>query len=177
MQNRGGLSLLQGIAGYGWFAIIALGSISASDCFAVEPSLEQLSVEIENISFLGNNKYRADIAVYNRSDKTALLKEHSETFYVQTEILGQWKELSASSAGADRSARLGPLKGLQIVHILNIPPDIPDLYTNNEGEINMKFKYMIRFIVGPETDARSQYGESSYWITPETNTWILREGM
>lgn len=177
MKSVKRICLLQRITRYGWFAAIVLGSMNASDCFAINPSFEYLNVTVENISFQGNNDYKVDIAVYNRSDKTILLKEHSETFYVQTEILGRWKELSASDSGGDGSTLLLPLKGRQVVYILNITLDIPALYTNSEGDINMMFKYLIRFVLGSETDVRSHYGESSYWITPKTDTWILREGM
>jgi hypothetical protein len=171
------IALLQRITRYGWCAAIVLGSMSASDCFAINPSVEYLNITVENISYQGNNDYRVDITVYNRSDKTILLKEHSETFYAQTEILGRWKELSASHYGGDESTVLLPQKGRQVVYILNIPLDIPALYTNSEGDINMMFKYLIRFVLGSETGLRSNYGESSCWITPKTDTWILREGM
>lgn len=177
MKSVRRIGLLQRIILYVWCAAIVLGSMGASDCFAVNSSFEYLNVTVENISFLGNNDYKVDITVYNRSDKTILLKEHSETFYVQTEILGRWKELSASHYGSDSSTVLLPQKGRQVVYILNIPLDIPALYTNSEGDINMMFKYLIRFVLGSETGLRSNSGESSCWITPKTDTWVLREGM
>jgi hypothetical protein len=151
--------------------------MGASDCFAVNSSFEYLNVTVGNISYQGNNNYRVDITVYNRSDKTIVLKENNETFYVQTEILGRWKELSASHYGGDESTVLLPQKGRQEVYILNIPLNIPVLYTNSEGDINMMFKYLIRFAFGSEPGLRSNSGESSYWITPKTDTWVLREGM
>jgi hypothetical protein len=171
------IGLLQRITRYVWCAAIVLGSMSASDCSAINPSFEYLNVTVENISYQGNDNYRVDILVYNRSDKTIVLKENNQTFYVQTEILGRWKELSASDSGGDGSTLLLPLKGRQVVYILNIPLDIPALYTNSDGDINMMFKYLIRFVLGSETGLRSNYGESSCWITPKTDTWVLREGM
>jgi hypothetical protein len=171
------IALLQKITRYGWYTAIVLCSIAASDCFAVKPSFEYLIVEVESISYQGNNNYNVDITVYNRSDKTILLKDHSAAFYVQTEILGQWKELSASHYGGHENTVLLPQKGWNVVYILNIPLNIPALYINNEGDINMMFKYLIRFVFGSETGLRSNSGESTYWITPKTNTWILREGM
>jgi hypothetical protein len=149
----------------------------AGDCFAVSPSFEHISVTVENISYQGDNNYRLDMTVFNRSNKTIVLKENNQMFYVQTRILGQWKELSVSRHGSNESTVLLPQKGRQVVHILNIPLTIPALYTNSEGDINMMFKYLIRFVPVSEAGLRSNSGESSYWITPKTDTWILREGM
>lgn len=159
------------------FAIIMLCGYCAGNSFAVSPSFEYLTVTVENISYQGSNNYRVDITVFNRSNKAIALKENSQTFYVQTRILGQWKELSASRHESDKSTVILPQKGRQVVHILNIPLTIPALYTNNEGDINMMFKYLIRFALGSETGLQSNSGESSYWITPKTDAWILREGM
>lgn len=170
------ISLLQRIVGYTWCSAIALGSMAASDCFAVDQSFEYLNVEVESISYQGNNTYTVDVSVYNRTANTITVKEHRASFYVQTEILGQWKELSTSSSGA-AGALLSPRKGLRMAYILNIPLTIPSLYRNSEGDINMMFKYVLRFVPGPGTGLRSNSGESSYWITPKTNTWVLREGM
>lgn len=150
----------------------------ASNCFAARPSFEHLTVTVENISYQGSNSYRVDLTVYNRSNKTIVLKENNETFYVQTDILGQWKELNASHNGGDKNSVLLPQKEQQLAYILNIPLDIkPTIYRNSEGDINMMFKYLIRFVSGSDTSLRSISGESSYWITPKTDAWILREGM
>ena len=146
-------------------------------CFAANSSFEYLSVTVENISYQGNNNYKVDITLNNLSDKTIILKERSAAFYIQTEILGQWKELSTSDASGAVSALLPPRKGLRVAYILNIPLTIPYLYRNSEGDINMMFRYLIRFVPGSGTGLRSNSGESSYWITPRTDIWILREGM
>lgn len=148
-----------------------------NDCFAVNPSFEYINVTVGNISYQGNNNYKIDIIVFNRSKKTIILKENSETFYVQTEILGRWKELSASHHGNDESTVLLPQEGWHVAYMLNIPLNIPSLYTNSEGDINMMIKYLVRFLLRTETGLRSNSGENSYWITPKTNTWVLREGM
>jgi hypothetical protein len=171
--------LLQRITRYGWCAAaIVLGNIAAGDCFAADPSFEYLNVTVEDISYQGNNKYRVDITLLNRSGETIVLKEHSAAFYVQTEILGRWKELSVSPDASDEIIALLPRKAWQAAYMLNIPLDgIPPLYTNSEGDINMMFRYRMRFVPGSETGLRSSSGESSYWITPKTDAWILREGM
>lgn len=177
MKSSKWIALPQRIIRYAWCAAIVLGSIGAGNCFAVSPSFEHLTVTVENISYQGSNNYRVVITVFNRSNKTIVLKENNQTFYVQTKILGQWKELSAFRHGSDQSTAILPQKGQQAVHILNIPLTIPALYTNNEGDINMMFKYLIRFAFGSETGLQRNSGESSYWITPKTDAWILREGM
>ncbi|MDA8239437.1 MAG: hypothetical protein M0Z67_03590 [Nitrospiraceae bacterium] len=177
MKSHKKIALLQRMFRYGCFAAIVLGSMAADDCFAVNPSFAYLNVTVGNISYQGNNNYRVDITVYNRSDGTIVLKEDKETFYVQTEILGRWQELSTSHRGDYGNTVLLPKKGRQVIYILNIPLNIPSLYTNSEGDINMMFKYLIRFVFGSEPVLRSNSGESSYWITPKTDTWVLREGM
>jgi len=146
-------------------------------CFAINPSPEELNVIVENISYQGNNRYMVDIKIYNRSNKPILLKERRETFHVQTDVLGRWEELSALASSNAKNSLLPPRKRLQVVYILDIPLNIPSLYRNNEGDINVMFKYMIRYAIGSLTDAQSYQGESSYWVTPKTNNWILREGM
>jgi len=170
------IALLQRSARYALFGAIVLGSMAISNCFAVNPPIEYLNVEVESISYHGNNNYKVDITVHNRTANTITMKEHSVSFYVQTEILGRWNRLSSSASGA-AGALLSPHKGLRMAYILNIPLTIPSLYRNSEGDINMMFKYLIRFVAVSEAGLCSNSGESSYWITPKTDTWILREGM
>jgi|GEM_PF-2183931 len=167
--------MLQAIIGC--FVFITIVSMGTGKCFAVNPSPVELNVTVENIAYQGHNRYMVDIAIYNRSDKPILLKECRETFYVQTDVLGRWEELSALASSKAGSALLPPHKRLQVVYILNIPLTIQSLYRNSEGDINMMFKYLIRYVFGSRADVHSHYGESSYWITPKTNNWILREGM
>lgn len=176
MKSFKWIELLQRINRYSLSAAIVLSGIAAGDCFAVNPSFEYLSIEVDSISYQGNNNYKVDMTVYNRTANTITLKEHSASFYVQTEILGQWKELSTSASGA-AGALLPPRKGLRVAYILNIPLAIPSLYRNSEGDINMMFRYLIRFVAGSEVGLRTNSGESAYWITPKTDTWVLREGM
>ena len=162
---------------YSFFATALLIVMGTSNCFAVGRSVEYLDITVENISYKGDGNYKVDIMLYNRSDKTIVLKEHRENFYAQTEILGRWKDLSAFRLGSADNARIPPLKGLRMAYIVNIPLNLSCLYTNNEGAVNVMFKYLIRFVFSSETDMRSHYGENSYWITPKTDIWILREGM
>ncbi|MBI5639520.1 MAG: hypothetical protein HZA17_03755 [Nitrospirae bacterium] len=172
-----GTAQLQRIARYGWCAAIVLWTMGASSCFAVNPSIEYLNAEVESISYQGNNNYKVDITVYNGTSNSITMKEHNAFFYVQTEVLGRWEELSAFVASPVGSALLPPCKGLRMAYILYIPLTIPSLYRNSEGDFNMRFKYLIRFVAGSKAGLRSNSGESSYWITPKTDTWILREGM
>lgn len=174
-------ALLQGITveivRYCCCAAVVLGGAGAGDCLAVDPSLEHLSVAVEDISYLGNNNYKVEITIYNRSGETIVVKECSETFAVQTEILGRWQELVASGGTRAGGAVLLPRKGVRVAHIVHIPLDLPSLYRNSEGDINMLFKYRVRFANSSGSRLRSNIGESAYWITPKTNTWVLREGM
>jgi len=169
--------ILRAIIVYGWFVLTTIVSMGTGKCFAINPSPEALNVAVENISYQGHNRYMVDITIYNRSDKPILLKEHRETFYVQTDVLGRWEELSAFTSSKAKSALLPPYKRLQVAYLLNIPLDIQSLYRNSEGDINMMFKYLIRYVFGSMADVHSHYGESSYWITPKTSNWTLREGM
>lgn len=171
-------ALLQSIVRYGWCALIVLGSMGGGDCRAADPAIDYLDASIEDISYRGDNRYRVDVVVRNRSNKTIAVKESSLSFSVQTEILGRWEELSAARDGDNAiTPALPPLEAMHGFYILNIPLDIPSLYINSEGDINMMFKYRIRFAFAPGSGLRSQSGESSYWMTPKTNSWTLREGM
>lgn len=176
MKGYAPSSLLQGATGalllYGCSAIAAAGG-----CFAAAPPPVHLSATVENISYQGNSNYKAEITVYNRSDEAVTLKKHRCAFFAQTEVLGRWEELSASDVSPAGNASLPPRKGLRLVYILKIPLTIRELYRNGEGDINLMFRYQMRFVPGSENGPRSNAGESSYWVTPETNTWVLREGM
>ncbi|MHB8881284.1 MAG: hypothetical protein ACYC69_07200 [Thermodesulfovibrionales bacterium] len=179
-RNRGRsltwIEQLRRIVRYFWCGAIVLVSMAASDCFALNQTFEYLHVEIESISYQGRNKYKVDITVNNRTADTITIKEHSASFSVQTEILGQWKEVTTSASGA-AVAVLPPHKVLQMSYVLTIPLTIPSLYRNSEGDINMMFKYLLRFVAGSNAGLRRYSGESSYWITPKTAAWVLREGM
>jgi len=157
--------------------LIVMAAFSNGNGFAGNPPIDYLGVTIGNIAYLGNDKYKITIEISNPSKRTLVLKEYSGTFQVQTEILGRWKELSARCDKGDRDEKLAPLKAHMTVCVLIIPSDIPDIYTNSEGDMNMMIKYQVRFVSGSRAGLRSYYGESSYWITPKSDKWILREGM
>lgn len=162
---------------YGWCALIILGSMGCGDCRAADQTFGYLDVTIEDISYRGNNQYRVDVVIHNRSGKAIALKEYSLSFFIQTEILGRWEELSAMRDGDNAITALPPREARHGSYILSIPLTIPSLYINSEGDINMMFKYRMRVAGGPGAGHHSHSGESSYWITPKTNSWILREGM
>ncbi|MBA4373383.1 MAG: hypothetical protein C0402_11060 [Thermodesulfovibrio sp.] len=162
---------------WSWFAALVLGNIAAGDCFAANASFEYIDVSVRKISYQGNNNYRVDLTIYNRSNNTIVLKENNETFYVQTDILGKWQELSASHHGGGEGTVLLPREGRNVEYMVNIPLNIPALYVTSEGDINMMIRYLVRFLLRTETGLRSNSGESLYWITPNTDTWVLREGM
>lgn len=157
--------------------VLVLGSIAAGNCSAVNASPEYVKADVEGISYQGRDNYRVNITVYNRSHTTIGLKEYTGFFSVQTEILGSWRELRSSCANPTESTVLLPHKTLQVVCMVNIPLTIPALYTNSEGDINVLLKYRVRFHLLHAPGLRSAAGENSYWITPATDTWVLREGM
>ncbi|HEX8948528.1 MAG TPA: hypothetical protein VF790_06175 [Dissulfurispiraceae bacterium] len=170
-------SISGGVVRWGCCAVLALNAAGVANIVARASASGDVNVTIENISYQGDSKYKVEVVVDNRSDEAIDLKEWSKAFYVQTEILGRWERLRSSCMRAAASTLLPPRKSVRELCTLNIPLTIPSLYRNNDGEINVRFKYMMRSIPGLEAGIRSEEGESSYWIKPETDTWVLREGM
>jgi len=166
-----------GVTRNGRNTAMAVCLLGASLCSAAGTSSEYPEVTVEGISYQGNSRYKVVMLVNNRSDKVIEFRDSRVTFDVQTEILGQWKALSVSGVSPAGGARLSAGRGLQAAYTLSMPLAIPNLYRNGGGDINMRFKYLIRFVAGSEERVRSIAGESSYWVTPKTNTWVLREGM
>ncbi len=164
------------IARHGCFAVLVLFS-GTFTCYGIEPSSGNLDVAVEDISYQGNDAYKVSVFIRNRSDKGIVLKENKEDFAVQTEILGRWQELSASDLSPTKSALIPPRREIRAVYRIRMPLTMRSLYRNSEGDVNMKHRYRIGFTTGSEAVLRTEDGESSYWITPKTNKWILREGM
>lgn len=167
---------LGGLAHCGLLLSLLLGG-GAGSCNAAGHSAEIVVIMVEDITYRGNDEYGVNITLSNRSDKEIEISEYHATFAVQTEILGRWKEVGFPEEAGGSRVILSPRSERQSLHRLNIPPDLPSLYKNGEGDINMLFTYLLVYRVHPEDTLRRKEGESSFWITPGTGSWILREGM
>jgi hypothetical protein len=139
-----------------------------------------LITEVSNITYQKNDDYLVEVTIANRSGETVVLREYEASFSAQSEILGQWIDLgyraegnAAHSAGLDLPAQ----KESRTTMIMSIPLSDPHLYRNHEGDVNVRFRYRLKFSErSPGKDIEDE-GEGFYWITPRTDRWVLREGM
>jgi hypothetical protein len=158
--------------------IITAGS--TSNTYAIHLISEYIEIEVENIFYVDNDKYKIEISLINKSDKNILLKQFKDTYYTQTEVLGQWASLNKQSDNnfTDDQGHLLSSHGKQkIVTIIKIPLNIPRLFINSYGEINMELVSHMNFKIQNQDKVFELNGASLYWITPKTNKWVLREGM
>lgn len=136
-----------------------------------------VKIEVENVSHLGGDGYGIEIALLNRSGDTVFIKEVAVEFSVQTEVIGRWTQLEADvdfPAGGGVIASGGALSYDAVVAI---SLDIPRLYLNAYGDVNLRLRYRAGFAVEGEEGVFEGIGERFYWITPGTSVWVLREGM
>lgn len=162
-----------------FICILVTGLVTTSFCIREALSFEQsiidsTEVEIEKISYLGNDDYRIEITLKNRSLKTVSIKGFERQFYAQTET--GWKRLSNTSTGSPFDVRDDSLPAMgkrKFIAILKIPLNIRGLFRTSEGDVSFMFEYRLQLADNPE----SGYSETYYWITPMTDKWIHREGM
>ena len=161
------------------FALLAFLNAGADHAHSGNFPSHHVKVEVEDISYEGADSYRIEISLHNASDRTYVIKKVESSFYTQLEVLGQWKLLEQTTE-LDFTGKGGflPAKGKkQIVSVVRMPLNIPRLYRNFEGDINVMMKYDLDFTVDSGGPVISNAGESSYWIKPLTDKWLLREGM
>jgi hypothetical protein len=131
-----------------------------------------LTATVSDIKYLGDDRYEVKIALENYSENIISIKEIDPIFSLQTEVLGQWARLAADPRGQAAGLSIAGGGQKQVVYIIRIPLDIPDIYMNYRGDINLKFHYGIE---PAETGKRLIWGENLYWIIPRTDRWMLRE--
>lgn len=155
-------------------------ALSVNNTYAKDMSPGYIKVEVENISFVGNSGHKVEISLINKSSRAISFRKIKEEFYIQTEVLGQWKKLSNNPdtiSTAERITTVQPNGKQTVVTVVKIPPDMPQLYINAYGEINLKLSANISFTVKNQNMVFEQAHESLYWVTPGTNKWQFREGM
>jgi hypothetical protein len=137
-------------------------------------------VSIENISYTGDDAYRIEVLLTNASKSVCRVRLFEEEYYTQSEILGQWivlKDTAVKGLPDNEGISIPPKGGNKIVTVVTVPLDAPNLYRNGFGDINLLFKYHVQFTVDSGSAMMDSTGDSSYWITPKTDKWVLREGM
>lgn len=139
-----------------------------------------IRVKVDEISYVGDSNYQIEVILINESADNYHIKQFEERYYAQTEILGRWEPIESASIKDMTDYKnqfLGAKKKRNIIFQVKIPLDIPHLYLNAYGDVNVKFTYMLKFTDVKGANIFNNSGESFYWITPETNKWVLREGM
>ena len=89
-----------------------------------------LTGTVSDIKYLGDDRYQVKIALENYSENIISIKEIDTIFSLQTEVLGKWDRLVAHPQGQAASLSIAGGGQKQIVYIVRIPLDIPDIYMN-----------------------------------------------
>jgi hypothetical protein len=147
---------------------------SAADIVA-----DYIRVEITNIHFIGDGRYEIGILLKNKSGTKIMIREIRKKFSAQSDVLGQWIALDTTEKNIVlvENTVLQPFGEQSSVSLLNLSLNIPKLYLNGFGDLNLKFFNEVKFKVKNRSTILVQADESSYWVTPGTDKWILREGM
>jgi hypothetical protein len=136
-----------------------------------------VKIEVEDISYLGEDSYRIELALQNQSGSDVSIKDVSGEFSVQTEVIGRWAPIEADIEFPVAGGAISSGGALRYDAVVAIPLDIPRLYLNAYGDVNLRFRYRAGFTADGGSRAFQRTGEGSYWITPGTSEWVLREGM
>lgn len=133
-------------------------------------------VRINEIS-CGRDTYEIKIALTNLSGSDAFVTEFTEEYFAQAETLGQWIKLK-TDPGYDKigNSPVPPGEELNLQSFVKIQLNLPSLYMNGFGEINLKFLYTLKVSCNGRTNLL-EAGENLYWIAPGSCKWTLREGM
>ena len=149
------------------------GVIAAASPAKTRP-IDLVKAGIENIFYSGEDDYRIEIALLNRSPQAISVRECDLQFHVQTGY--GWTRLHEAATDASRNGGdiyLPALGKKRIVTVVKIPLTIPGLFRTYEGDISFQFRYRLRFA----DTAGAKQDEPLYWITPRTGKWVEREGM
>lgn len=148
--------------------------------FGYSASDDCINIGIKDISYLENSTYKITISLMNISRQKVSLAGFKKKYFAQSEMLGQWIKLADYPDAVfieDGNSSLSPAEDLEVNSFVKIQSNIPSLYLNGFGEVNLKFSYHLDILCGKKMRSLSLSGEKLYWITLKTNKWTLREGM
>ncbi len=150
--------------------VLTLLSVTAAWCLDQSGRDECLKVEVEGIAYHGEDSYMVQTSVSNRSARDLSMKEFEMDYSFQTEK--GWQTV-ASQSDFHGQSDLPPGASRGIRDVIRIPLHDQDLFRTFEGDVSLRIEYHVHC---PD-DAGLQTKEHLYWVTPETDKWILREGM
>ncbi len=140
---------------------------------------DHITIWVESISHFGADEYKVEIGLMNSSTKLISVREFERKFYIQTDRGWNMLALDAvvlyDSLNADPSLNAKGKK--MIITVLKIPMHTADLFRTYEGDVNLMFKYRLKFSAKRKGDIFSKSDEEYYWISPGTDRWVHRECM
>jgi len=159
-----------------FFSLLFSIPINSGLVYGETNSNRYMNVTMKDIHYRGNDDYDVRILLINKIDKSVSIDELECKFYIQTEIIGQWRELKGRRLKPQGLILPASQKEIQI--LITIPVEkFKDVYRNFEGDINLLFTYRAVFHTEGSSEGLVDSGEFFYWLRPKTNIWILREGM
>jgi hypothetical protein len=132
---------------------------------------------IDDISYIGDDKYKITTVLNNMSDKEISLLIYEKNFHIQNDIIGRWTELEDDGVPLKKTISLAPHGSYSQIVLVKIPLSIPNLYVNSDNEVNLQFRHRLDVVMGSDKKQASISDESAYWLKLGTSLWILREGM
>jgi hypothetical protein len=132
---------------------------------------------IDDISYLGDDKYKITTVLNNMSDREISLLAYEKNFQIQNDIIGRWTELEDDGVPLKKTIALAPHESYSQIVLVKIPLSIANLYVNSDNEVNLQFRHRLVLVMGLDKQQASISGESAYWLKLGTSQWILREGM
>ena len=154
--------------------VVAFFYVKQASSFKKLQTIDYIGIEIDGISYSGNDDYRVAISLMNNWVKNILIMDFERRFYVQTDR--GWNLLSDTPVN-DSFGIIGSMNKKKIITTVKIPLNIPYLYRTYEGDISLLFRCKLQFIADRGKTVFSKSSEEYYWISPNTDRWLHREGM
>ncbi len=132
---------------------------------------------IDDISYLGDDKYKITTVLNNMSDREISLLVYEKNFHIQNDVIGRWTELEDDGVPLKKAISLEPHESYSQIVLIKIPLSIPNLYVNSDNEVNLQLRHQLVLVMGSDKKQASISDETAYWLKLGTSQWILREGM
>ncbi len=135
-----------------------------------------VKVTIESLRYRGADVYTLVVSIGNASSRPTAVRIDEEGFSIQTER--SWAPVQVRRAPQEKPIfRLAAGAAAEREIEIKIPPDIPDAFRTDEGNLSLRYTYVytLRAEAGGTDERKTD--DVYCWVKPGTSDWILREGM
>lgn len=137
-----------------------------------------IRISLADVRYLGENKYGITFLIDNQSAEMLQIRRPAIKIYAQVNTGRWWEEVITDYDGLFNSIEKFILKPFETKE-LSLTARIPqvkgsNLFTNSDGDLSLRVQFDIPSF-GGSMDKKTE--EIYLWLHPETDKWILREGM